>query len=68
MWFESSPLNNCHIRFRDDDSRKDWIDMAIDEKCIPTLQEICEGEDKNDKIKRKSQEKKQPKSAWGVLK
>lgn len=45
MWFMRSPLNTSQLRFRDDDARSDWLNEAINTGSIPSLREICEGED-----------------------
>ena len=54
MWFERSPLDTSQLRFRDDDARSDWLNEAIDMGCIPSLREVCEGEDACAKQARKS--------------
>lgn len=57
LWFIRCPVQRSSLRFRDSDSRSDWVDMAIEFNCIPTIGEIQEGENIKDKKIRKEKEK-----------
>lgn len=68
FFFEPSPLNNTLYLFRNEDTRLDFRDLAIDMGLIPEVVEILEGESKADKAARnkapvsyKSVPKKPPK-------
>jgi len=52
FWLERSPVDTSILRFIDDMGRHDWIQYAIEQDCIPTMKELCAGENIKDKIKR----------------
>lgn len=56
-YFEHSPLNKQVLRCLDT-TREEWIEWAMAMDCIPSMKEICEGEDEIDKKKRKDHELK----------
>lgn len=60
-FFRRSPVNETVLIFVDEDSRLDFQYMAIDMELVPPIVEICEGESKKDKIKRKDKTKQQRK-------
>jgi DNA-binding transcriptional MerR regulator len=42
--------------FVNEDAREDFADLAVEMKLIPDIKELCEGESKEDKNKRKMKE------------
>ena len=51
-FFVHSPVNCTLLRFRDDRVKSEWIEYAIELKCIPSLVETSQGEDLVDQQKR----------------
>jgi len=68
FYFERCYINNNTYRFRDNDSKEDFIEACIDLEIIPTMKEILGGEMKEDKEKRKGQTSKQLHSSFVSLK
>lgn len=56
FYFERSPICDTHWVFKDEDLRADFCDGARDEKCMPSLQEVHEGEDTEAKVRRQGTE------------
>jgi len=52
LFFERSPINSTILIFVDDDAKEDFSDMAVDLGLIPDIKELCEGESKDDKLRR----------------
>ncbi len=57
LFFESSPVHCSILLFKDEESRLDFQYLAIQMKLIPPIQEICEGESKKQKNRRKHPKK-----------
>jgi len=55
-FFTPSVINSRMLVFIDEDARMDFEDLAVEMKLIPSLKEICEGEDRIDKEARKKRE------------
>jgi len=60
FFFRPSPINKTIYEFIDEDARLDFRDMAEEMNLIPSMNEIMEGEDEVEKIKRKEKEKIHP--------
>jgi len=56
LFFEISKINSSILVFIDDDAKEDFADLAVDMKLIPDIKELCEGESKEDKLKRTARE------------
>lgn len=56
LFFERSPINNTILIFVNEDAKEDFADMAVDMKLIPDIKELCEGESKQDKLRRSLKE------------
>jgi hypothetical protein len=54
FYFARCPCNTTGFKFRDDDSKEDFVNACIDLKLIPTLAETHQGETYNEKDIRKS--------------
>ena len=57
FFFRPSPVNKGILEFCDEDARLDFRDFAEEMGLIAKLEEIMEGEDSKDKLKRKQEEK-----------
>lgn len=57
FFFRPSPVNRGILEFCDEDSRLDFRDFAEEMGLIAKFEEIMEGEDAKDKLKRKQEEK-----------
>jgi hypothetical protein len=53
MFYEENPLMVGEWRFRDDDSRADIYDAAVELGIVPTAEEVKQGETKTEATKRK---------------
>ena len=51
FYVEINPLNGS-LKFKDEDSKADFIEYAISRGIIPPLKEVCEGEASNDRQER----------------
>lgn len=59
FYFQSSPINNSIYIFRDENSKLDFMDIAIDCGLLPELEDIMAGETKQEKLQRSHQPPKQ---------
>jgi hypothetical protein len=59
FYFQSSPINNSIYIFRDENSKLDFMDIAIDCGLLPELEDIMAGETKQEKLQRTHQAPKQ---------
>ena len=57
FFFESQPSCPTHWVFKDEDLREDFRDCCRELKCLPSMRAAQEGEDEDDKAKRKAKEK-----------
>lgn len=56
FFFEESPVEQGHLKFRDDDAKQDFLDLAKEKECIPSIKEVQEGENEKEKHQRKQKE------------
>jgi len=54
FYFSRCPINKTSYKFRDDDTKEDFIDACIDLNIIPSMKEILQGEMKEDQEIRKT--------------
>ncbi len=52
LFFSRSPVNLSILIFIDEDARSDFADSAIEMKLIPDITETCQGESREDKLRR----------------
>lgn len=48
FYFSRCPLNRASFKFRDDDTKEDFVNACIDLGIIPPMKEILQGESKED--------------------
>jgi hypothetical protein len=54
FYFSRCPMNKISYKFRDDDTKEDFIDACIELNIIPSMKEILQGEMKEEQENRKT--------------
>ena len=68
FFFKRDVINSSHLKFTDNDAKMDFLDWAIEEKCLPSIKEFCASETKKEKLHRKKQQSKKAQTSEKLIK